>query len=59
MSGRTDWRLEHSDMTCFTPYAKRPSKAAHFYNLSVTLTNSGFRDRSNNRRLKAILSAQE
>ncbi|KPW52572.1 hypothetical protein ALO54_101741 [Pseudomonas syringae pv. philadelphi] len=51
--------MEHSDMTCFTPYAKRPSKVAHFYNLSVTLTNSGFRDRSNNRRLKAILSAQE
>ncbi|KPY31547.1 hypothetical protein ALQ78_101043 [Pseudomonas syringae pv. aptata] len=38
--------MEHSDMTCFTPYAKRPSAVAHFYNLSVTLTNSGFRVRS-------------
>ncbi|RMN70811.1 hypothetical protein ALQ54_101257 [Pseudomonas syringae] len=51
--------MEHSDMTCFTPYAKRPSPVAHFYNLSVTLTNSGFRVRSKHRRLKAIQSAQE
>ncbi|MCF5467575.1 hypothetical protein GIV52_07975 [Pseudomonas syringae] len=46
-------------MTCFTPSAKRPSRATHFYNLSVTLTNSGFRVRSKHRRLKAIQSAQE